>query len=266
MSIKKYVKTAEAIAKMRIAGRLAAEVLEMIEPHVQPGISTGKLNDLCHDFIVNTQKAYPAPLNYRGFPKSVCTSVNHIVCHGIPGEKILKNGDIINIDITVIKDEYHGDTSKTFFVGKPSIKAKRLVEVTRECMFIGISMVKPGVNFRDIGRKIQQYAQAHNFSSVRDFCGHGIGTKFHEPGFDVLHFDTKHIEDTFIEEGHTFTIEPMLNFGKRHTSILRDGWTAVTKDKSLSAQWEHTILTTKTGAEILTLRKEEMEYAKRFLG
>ena len=249
------IKTAEEIEKMRIAGQLAADVLNMIEPYVKPGVTTDELNTLCHDYIVNVQKAIPAPLNYRGFPKSICTSINHQVCHGIPGDRLLKHGDIINIDVTVIKDEYHGDTSKMYFVGKPSIQAKRLCEITQECLFIGISLVKPGARLGDIGAAIQKHAEKHHYSIVREFCGHGIGKIFHED-LQVLHYGTAGT-GTELVAGMTFTIEPMVNAGKRHTKVLPDGWTAVTKDHSLSAQWEHTLLVTETGVDILTLREEE---------
>jgi methionyl aminopeptidase len=249
------IKTATEINKMRTAGKLAADVLQMIEHHIKPGITTGELDAICHDYIVNTQHAIPAPLNYRGFPKSICTSVNHVVCHGIPGNKKLKNGDILNIDITVIKDEYHGDTSKMFFVGKPSILAKRLVDTTYECMCIGIDLVKPGIHLGDIGYAIQSYAESCNYSVVREYCGHGIGREFHEDP-QVLHYGEKGT-GMILEEGMTFTIEPMINAGKRHVKLLSDDWTVVTKDRSLSAQWEHTILVNATGHEVLTLRPGE---------
>lgn len=249
------IKTAEEIEKMRIAGELAADVLMMITPYVKAGITTDELNQICHDYIVNEQKAIPAPLNYHGFPKSICTSVNHVICHGIPGEKKLKDGDIINIDVTVIKDGYHGDTSKMFQVGQTSILAQRLCRVARESMMIGIDMVKPGVRLGDIGHAIQQYAEKENFSVVREYCGHGIGTVFHEEP-QVLHYGTPGTGMT-LKPGMTFTIEPMINAGKRHVRQLPDGWTVVTKDRSLSAQWEHTILVTETGHEILTKRTEE---------
>jgi methionyl aminopeptidase len=249
------IKTAEEIEKMRVAGRLAAEVLEMIEPHVQAGISTAELDRLCHDFIVDTQRAIPAPLNYRGFPKSICTSLNHQVCHGIPGDRRLKNGDMLNIDITVIKDGFHGDTSKIFFVGGPSVIARRLAAVTYECMTLGIRAVKPGAKLGDIGHTIQRHAEAHNYSVVREYCGHGIGREFHEDP-QVLHYGRPDSGLT-LQAGMTFTIEPMINAGKRHTKVLRDGWTVVTKDHCLSAQWEHTILVTEHGYEVLTLRGDE---------
>ncbi len=249
------IKTAEEIEKMRVAGRLAAEVLLFIEPYVRPGTTTAELDRLCHDYIVNTQGAIPAPLNYRGFPKSICTSVNHVVCHGIPGDKKLKDGDIINIDITVIKDDYHGDTSKMFYVGKPSILARRLVETTYECMHIGIDLVKTGVRLGDIGHAIQKHAEAHNYSVVREYCGHGIGREFHEDP-QILHYGEKGT-GLALEAGMTFTIEPMINAGKRHVKLLADEWTVVTKDRSLSAQWEHTILVTDDGHEVLTRRPDE---------
>ncbi len=249
------IKNESEINKMRIAGKLAAEVLEMIEPHVIPGVTTNELDQICHDYIVNVQQAIPAPLNYRGFPKSICTSINQTICHGIPSEKKLKKGDIINIDITVIKDGFHGDTSKMFCVGAISQHAKRLIDITRECLFLGIEQVKPGCTLGDIGHAIQQHAESNRYSIVREFCGHGIGQNFHEEPH-VMHFG-KAGEGESLEAGMIFTIEPMLNIGKRHMKVLKDGWTAVTKDRSLSAQWEHTILVTPTGHEILTLRQEE---------
>ena len=244
------IKTADEIAKMRVAGRLAADVLHMIRPHVQAGITTEELDRICHDYIVNTQQAIPAPLNYHGFPKSICTSLNHQVCHGIPGKRILKQGDIINIDVTVIKDGYHGDTSKMFFVGESSPLARRLVQVSYECMCIGIEMVKPGVRLGDIGYAIQDHAESNNFSVVREYCGHGIGRQFHEEP-QVLHYG-KPGTGLALEPGMIFTIEPMVNAGKRHVKLMPDNWTVVTKDHSLSAQWEHTILVTDTGFEVLT--------------
>jgi methionyl aminopeptidase len=249
------IKTGDEIDKMRIAGRLAADVLEMIGPHVQPGVSTDELDRICHDYIVDTQQAVPAPLNYRGFPKSICTSLNHQVCHGIPGDRRLKTGDMLNIDVTVIKDGFHGDTSKIFFVGEPSVIARRLAAVTYECMCLGIRMVRPGVRLGDIGHTIQRHAESFNYSVVREYCGHGIGREFHEDP-QVLHYGRP---DTgmALEEGMTFTIEPMINVGKRHTKLLKDGWTVVTKDHSLSAQWEHTILVTADGYDVLTLRHGE---------
>jgi methionyl aminopeptidase len=249
------IKTPAEIDKMRVAGRLAADVLEMIEAHVRPGVSTEELDQLCHQHIVNAQQAIPAPLNYRGFPKSICTSLNHQVCHGIPGERRLKNGDMLNIDITVIKDGFHGDTSKIFFVGEPSLIAKRLAAVSYECMCTGIRMVKPGVRLGDIGYAIQRHAESHNFSVVREYCGHGIGREFHEDP-QVLHYGRPGT-GMALEPGMTFTIEPMINAGKRHTKVLKDGWTVVTKDHSLSAQWEHTVLVTENGYQVLTLRSGE---------
>jgi methionyl aminopeptidase len=249
------IKTAEEVEKMRIAGRLAADVLTMIEPHVKAGVTTDELNQICHDYIVNEQQAIPAPLNYHGFPKSICTSVNHVICHGIPSDKKLKDGDIINIDITVIKDGYHGDTSKMFLVGKPSILAQRISRVARESMMIGINMVKPGIQLGDIGAAIQAHAEKEHFSVVREYCGHGIGAVFHEEP-QVLHYGTPGTGLT-LQAGMTFTIEPMINAGKRHVRQLPDGWTVVTKDRSLSAQWEHTILVTTDGFEVLTRRPEE---------
>ena len=249
------IKSSAEIEKMRIAGRLAAEVLEMIGPHVKIGVTTDELNQICHDYIVNVQKAIPAPLNYHGFPKSICTSVNHQVCHGIPGPKKLKEGDIINIDITVLKDGYHGDTSKMFTVGKTSILADRLIKVTQECLYKGIEQVKPGKRFGDIGAVIQPYAEANRFSVVREYCGHGIGNVFHEPP-NVLHYGHADTGET-LRPGMIFTIEPMINAGKREVKLLPDAWTVVTKDHSLSAQWEHTILVTETGYEVLTKRNDE---------
>jgi len=250
------IKTESEINKMRIAGKLAAEVLEMIVPYVVPGVTTNELDQICHDYIVNEQLAIPAPLNYRGFPKSICTSINQTICHGIPSEKKLKKGDIINIDITVIKDDYHGDTSKMFCVGPATQHAKRLIDITRESLFLGIEQIKPGATFGDIGHAIQVHAESNRYSIVREFCGHGIGKNFHEDPH-VMHFG-KPGEGEILEAGMIFTIEPMLNIGKRHMKVLKDGWTAVTKDRSLSAQWEHTILVTPEGYEILTLRQEEM--------
>ncbi len=251
------IKTPDEIEKMRIAGRLAAEVLEMLEPHVQPGVTTDELDRICHDYIVHTQEAIPAPLNYRGFPKSICTSVNHQVCHGIPGNKKLKNGDIVNIDITVIKDGFHGDTSKMFLIGEPSILARRLCTITQEAMHIGIGQVRPGAHLNEIGTEIQKFVESHNYSVVREYCGHGIGRDFHEEP-QVLHYGTQDRGPELLP-GMCFTIEPMVNAGKPMVKLLPDGWTVVTKDRSLSAQWEHTILVTKDGHEILTLRQEEQE-------
>ena len=250
------LKTPEDIEKMRIAGRKAAEVLEFIGPHVEPGISTGELDRLCHEYITQEQKAIPAPLNYKGFPKSICTSVNHVICHGIPSDKkILKSGDIINIDITVIVDGFHGDTSKMFFVGKTTSHAERLVKVTQECLYKGIELVKPGTTLGDIGHIIQTHAEANYYSVVKEYCGHGIGQVFHEDP-QVLHYG-KPNTGMAIQEGMTFTIEPMLNAGKATTKLKSDGWTVETKDGRLSAQWEHTLAVTATGVEVLTARHEE---------
>jgi methionyl aminopeptidase len=253
------IKTADEIDRMRVAGRLAAEVLEMIGPHVQPGVTTEELDRICHDYIVNEQQAIPAPLNYRGFPRSICTSVNHQVCHGIPGNKRLKRGDIVNIDITVIKNGFHGDTSKMFFVGEPGILARRLVSVAHEAMWLGIRQVRPGVHLGDIGHVIQDHAESHNYAVVREYCGHGIGREFHEDP-QVLHYGRPG-EGVALQPGMCFTIEPMINAGKRQVKLLPDGWTVVTRDRSLSAQWEHTILVTDDGHEVLTLRAEEREAA-----
>jgi len=250
------IKTVTEIEKMRIAGKLAAEVLEFIAPYVVPGTTTEELNQLCHDYIVNEQDAIPAPLNYHGFPKSICTSVNYVICHGIPNDKKLKKGDIVNVDITVIKDEYHGDTSKMFYVGEVTPHAKRLCVITQECLMLGIEQIKPGCTLGDIGHAIQKHAESNRYSVVQEFCGHGIGKKFHEQP-QVLHYG-KAKEGDALDAGMILTIEPMINIGKRHMKVLKDGWTAVTKDRSLSAQWEHTILVTPTGYEILTLRQEEM--------
>jgi methionyl aminopeptidase len=244
------IKTSAEIEKMRIAGLLAGEVLRMIRPHVVPGVSTEELDRICHDYIVNEQQAIPAPLNYRGFPKSICTSVNHVVCHGIPSNKVLRKSDMVNIDITVIKDGFHGDTSKMFFVGEPSVAALRLARISHECMVKGIEIVRPGVRLGDIGQVIQEHAEANHCSIVREYCGHGIGREFHEDP-QVLHYGRKGT-GMMLEAGMTFTIEPMVNAGKRHTKLLPDGWTVVTKDHSLSAQWEHTVLVTETGHEVLT--------------
>jgi methionyl aminopeptidase len=244
------IKDSQEIEKMRVAGRLAGEVLQMIRPYVKAGVTTNELDKICHDYIVDVQKAIPAPLNYHGFPKSICTSINHQICHGIPSDKKLKKGDIINIDITVIKDGYHGDTSKMFFVGEPPIPAQRVTQVAHECMVLGIEQVRPGARLGDIGHAIQQHAEANNFSVVREYCGHGIGKGFHEDP-QVLHYGMPGtgIE---LEPGMIFTIEPMINAGKRHVKLLNDNWTVVTKDHSASAQWEHTILVTSDGHEVLT--------------
>ncbi|MFL0796499.1 MAG: type I methionyl aminopeptidase [Cellvibrionaceae bacterium] len=249
-------RTPEQIEKMRIAGRLAAECLEMIGDYVKPGISTADLDRIIHDHIVNEQKAIPACLNYKGFPKSICTSVNQVICHGIPSEKkTLKDGDIINIDVTVIKDGWYGDTSKMFFVGKAQPHAKRLVEVTQECLYKAIELVKPGCRLGDIGEVIQKHAEKSYYSVVREYCGHGIGDVFHEDP-QILHYG-KAGSGMVLEEGMTFTIEPMINAGKRQTKLKSDGWTVETKDGRLSAQWEHTLAVTADGVEVLTKRTEE---------
>jgi len=251
-----YIKSSAEIEKMRVAGRLASYVLMMIKEHVKPGITTGELDELCHEYIVNTQDAIPAPLNYKGFPKSICTSINHQVCHGIPSNsKKLKNGDIINIDVTVIKDGYHGDTSRMFLVGKTNTLADRLCNVTRESMIRGIKEIKPGARLGDIGAAIQEYAESNNFSVVREYCGHGIGKNFHESP-QILHYG-KRGSGLVIEEGMIFTVEPMINAGGYGTRTLSDGWTVVTRDHQLSAQYEHTVLVTNNGFDVLTLRSEE---------
>ncbi len=249
------IKTPDQIEKMRVAGRLAADVLVMIEPYIKAGVTTNELDKICHDYIEQEQKAIPAPLNYHGFPKSICTSVNNQVCHGIPSDKRLKKGDIINIDITVIKDGYHGDTSKMFLVGKPSVIGKRICGIAQTALYKGIKMVKPGIHLGDIGHTIQQYAESNHCSVVREYCGHGIGEKFHEDP-QVLHYGKKGTRE-ILEPGMTFTIEPMVNVGKRQVKRLPDKWTVVTKDHKLSAQWEHTILVTESGYDVLTLRDEE---------
>jgi methionyl aminopeptidase len=251
------IKTDEELEKMRVAGSLAASVLEMIGPHVEAGISTGELDRICHEYIVGELDAVPAPLNYNGFPKSICTSVNEVVCHGIPSEKkLLKQGDIVNIDITVIKNGYHGDTSKMFFIGKPAPHAERLVKVTQECLYRGIETVKPGATLGDIGHVIQQHAEKNYYSVVREYCGHGIGRVFHEEP-QVLHYGRKGAGMT-LQQGMTFTIEPMLNAGRRQVKLnKKDGWTVSTRDGRLSAQWEHTLAVTGDGCEILTARSDE---------
>ncbi len=249
------IKSAVEIEKMRVAGKLAAEVLEMIEPYVVPGVTTDELNQICHDYIVGVQQAIPAPLNYHGFPKSICTSINHTVCHGIPSDKKLKSGDIVNVDITVIKDGYHGDTSKMFCVGEVSPHAKRLCKITQEALFLGIEQVKAGATLGDIGHAIQRHAESNRYSVVREFCGHGVGKDFHEEP-QVLHYGKKG-EGIVLNAGMIITIEPMINIGRRDVKVLADKWTAVTKDHSLSAQYEHTILVTPNSYEILTLRQEE---------
>jgi methionine aminopeptidase type I len=245
------IKTADEQDKMRIAGRLAADVLDMIQDYVKPGVTTGELDRICHDFITGEQGAIPAPLNYRGFPKSICTSVNHVVCHGIPGDRKLKAGDSVNIDITVIKDGFHGDTSRMFFVGKPGIQAQRLAEVAFESMWLGIEELAPGKHLGDVGAAIQHHVEKNRFSVVREYCGHGIGRVFHEDP-QVLHYGSPGT-GMELRAGMTLTVEPMVNAGKAAVKLLPDGWTVVTKDHSLSAQWEHTVLVTETGHEVLTL-------------
>ncbi|ALE51943.1 methionine aminopeptidase [Candidatus Thioglobus autotrophicus] len=252
------IKSADEIEKMRVAGRLAADVLDMIAPYVKAGVSTDELDKICHDYMVNEQDVIPAPLNYHGFPKSICTSINNVVCHGIPSDKHLKKGDIVNIDITVIKDGYHGDTSKMFVIGKASVKSQRICRIAQECLYIGIKAVKPGIKLGEIGMAIGAHADKNNCSIVHDYCGHGIGLKFHtEP--QVVHYNDGNVDSSpILEEGMTFTIEPMVNIGSFEVATSKvDGWTVTTKDRSLSAQWEHTILVTKSGYEILTLRAEE---------
>jgi len=250
------IKNDDDIRKMRVAGKLAAEVLDFITPHVKSGVTTEEIDRLCHDYMVNVQDTIPAPLNYAPpghapYPKSICTSINNQICHGIPSDRVLKKGDVLNIDITVIKEGYHGDTSRMFYVGEPSIQAKRLCEITYQSMWKGIREVRPGGRLGDIGFSIQQFAESHGFSIVREFCGHGIGTVFHEEP-QVLHYGKKGT-GLELKEGMTFTIEPMVNAGKKDIRMMPDGWTVVTKDRSLSAQWEHTILVTKDGYEVLTV-------------
>lgn len=250
------INNTDDIAKMRIAGRLGSEVIDYITPFVVHGVTTDELDKLCHDYIVNVQQAIPAPLNYAPdghtpYPKSICTSVNHVICHGVPGDKVLKNGDIVNIDITVIKDGYHGDTSRMFMVGEVSIQAKRLSELTYQAMWLGIKQVKPDATLGDIGYAIQSFAEKNGFSIVREFCGHGIGTKFHTDP-QILHYGRPG-QGLKLKAGMIFTIEPMINAGKRDIKQMPDGWTIVTKDRSLSAQWEHTVLVTETGYEVMTL-------------
>ena len=247
--------TAEEQDKMRVAGRLAADVLDMIGEHVRPGVTTDELDRICHNFIVETQQAIPAPLNYRGFPKSICTSINHVVCHGIPGERQLKSGDAVNIDVTVIKDGFHGDTSRMFMVGKAGIQAERLAGIAYEGMWRGIEQLAPGKRLGDIGHAIQQFVEKNRYSIVREYCGHGIGRVFHEDP-QVLHYGNPGT-GMELKSGMTITVEPMVNAGKRHVRLLPDGWTVVTKDHKLSAQWEHTILITDDGYEVLTLGAEQ---------
>jgi methionine aminopeptidase type I len=245
------IKTADEQDKMRVAGRLAADVLDMIGDYVKPGVTTGELDRICHDYITGVQGAIPAPLNYRGFPKSICTSVNHVVCHGIPGDRKLKAGDAVNIDITVIKDGFHGDTSRMFFAGKPGVQAQRLAEVAYESMWLGIEELAPGKHLGDVGAAIQHHVEKNRFSVVREYCGHGIGRVFHEDP-QVLHYGSPGT-GMELRAGMTLTVEPMVNAGKAAVRLLPDGWTVVTKDHSLSAQWEHTVLITETGYEVLTL-------------
>lgn len=249
------IKTPDERQKMREAGRAAAQVLEMIAPQVVAGVSTDELDRVCHRYITQELGCIPAPLNYKGFPRSICTSVNHVVCHGIPGPKVLKRSDIINIDITVIKDGWHGDTSQTFYIGEPTVLARRLVETTREAMVAGIRAIAPGVRLGDLGAIIQKQAESRGYSIVREYCGHGIGQVFHEEP-QVLHYG-KPGTGLELVPGMCFTVEPMLNAGKADVKLLPDGWTVVTKDHSLSAQWEHTVLVTETGYEVLTLRSGE---------
>jgi len=244
------LKSAAEIDAMRVAGQMAGTVLKMIREHVVPGVTTGELDRVCHEYITETQQAIPAPLNYKGFPKSICTSVNHVVCHGIPGDKKLKNGDIVNIDITVIKDGWHGDTSKMFVVGEPAIRAKRVCDIAYRSMCTGIEMVAPGVRLGDIGHAIQRFAEGQGCSIVREYCGHGIGRGFHEDP-QVLHYGRPGTGEELVP-GMVFTIEPMVNLGRRETRLLPDGWTVVTRDRSLSAQWEHTIAVTEDGYDVLT--------------
>ena len=249
------IKTPAEQDKMRVAGRLAADVLDMIGEHVRPGVTTAELDRICHEHITEVQDAIPAPLNYRGFPKSICTSINHVVCHGIPGERKLKSGDALNIDITVIKDGFHGDTSRMFFVGKPPIQAERLSQITFDSMWLGIQEMASGKFLGDIGEAIQKYVEKHRFSVVREYCGHGIGRVFHEDP-QVLHYG-KSGTGLSLQAGMVMTVEPMVNAGKRHVRLLPDGWTVVTKDHKLSAQWEHTVLITDTGYEVLTLGAQD---------
>jgi methionyl aminopeptidase len=249
------IKTKDEFEKMRVSGKLAADVLDMIEPFIKPGVSTDELNTICHDFITINQSAIPAPLNYRGFPKSICTSINHVVCHGIPSETKLKHGDIVNVDVTVIKDGYHGDTSKMFLVGKSMIYAEKLIKVTQECLYLAINMVKPGVKLGDIGAAIQAHAEKHNYSVVREYCGHGIVSHFHEEP-QILHYGTPNT-GLELQSGMIFTIEPMINLGQRHIKLLKDDWTVITKDRKLSAQWEHTMGVTEDGCEVFTKRSDE---------
>lgn len=258
------IKSPEEQEAMRVAGRMAADVLDMITDYVKPGVSTDTLNEICHRYITEEQSAIPAPLNYTGggpvpFPKSICTSLNHVICHGIPSDRVLRHGDSLNIDITVIKDGWHGDTSRMFMVGKPNIQAQRLATICREAMMLGIQQIAPGKTLGDIGYAIQRHAEKHRFSVVREYCGHGIGRGFHEDP-QVVHYGKPGL-GMALEAGMTFTVEPMLNAGKRHTRLLPDGWTVVTRDHSQSAQWEHTVLVTPTGYEILTLGAAQRDRA-----
>jgi len=245
-----HYKTSDEIEAMRVAGQQAGSVLKMIAGYVQPGVTTGELDRICHEYIVDKLNAIPAPLNYRGFPKSICTSVNHVVCHGIPGDRVLKDGDIVNIDVTVIQDGWHGDTSKMFFVGEPSVKARRVCDVAHRAMVAGIEAVRPGVTLGDIGHVIQSLVESERCAVVREYCGHGIGRGFHEPP-QVLHYGRPGT-GVVLEPGMTFTIEPMVNLGKPGTRLLADGWTVLTRDRSLSAQWEHTMAVTEDGVDVLT--------------
>jgi methionine aminopeptidase type I len=253
---KVIIKTAEQLAGMRIAGKLAADVLVMLTEHINVGVSTDTLDRLAYDYIVNTQKAIPACLNYKGFPRSICTSINHQVCHGIPGDKKLADGDIVNIDVTVIKDGYFGDTSMMFEIGKPTVRGSRICRIAHECLWIGIDLVKPGATLGDIGYAIQKHAESNHCSVVREYCGHGVGIEFHEEPH-VMHYGRKG-EGLVLTPGMTFTIEPMINLGKKDIKVLPDGWTVVTRDRTLSAQWEHTLAVSETGVEILTLRTNEV--------
>jgi len=254
-STRVILKTPDEVAKLRVSGRLAADVLDYIGEHVQPGVSTDDLDRLCNDFIVNVQGVIPANVGYRGFPKTVCTSVNHVVCHGIPNEKVLKAGDIINIDVAIIKDGYHGDTSRMYYVGKPPVLGQRLADTCRAAMWRAIDLVRPGAHLGDIGHAIQAYTEDAGYSVVREYCGHGIGRVYHEDP-QVLHYGEAGTGMELVP-GMVFTIEPMINAGKRHTQVLKDGWTVVTKDHSLSAQWEHMVLVTQDGHEVLTLSSAE---------
>ncbi|MEA3405200.1 MAG: type I methionyl aminopeptidase [Pseudomonadota bacterium] len=258
MAIK--IKTADELQKMRVAGKLAAAVLDMITPHVVAGVATGELNRIMHNYMVNEQGTIPATLNYHGFPASSCISVNQVVCHGIPEDlKTLKKGDIVNIDVTVIKDDYHGDTSMMFEVGQVKPFASRLCRVARECLWLGIEQVRPEATLYDVASAIQQHAEKNNYSVVREYCGHGIGSDFHEEP-QVLHYASDELKDIVLKPGMVFTIEPMINQGKAPVKLLGDNWTVVTKDRKLSAQWEHTLTVTENGYEIFTLRKGETPF------